>query len=95
MYKLGFKEAEELEIKLPRFIGSWRKQENSRKISTSVSLTTLKSLTVGIMTNWKILHKVRIPDHRTCLLRNLCAGQEATVRTRHGTTDWFRVGKGV
>ena len=51
MYKLGFKEAEEPEIKLPRFIGSWRKQENSRKISTSVSLTALKSLTVGIMTN--------------------------------------------
>ena len=51
MYKLGFEEAKEPEIKLPRFIGSWRKQENSRKISTSVSLTALKSLTVGIMTN--------------------------------------------
>jgi len=44
---------------------------------------------------WKILQEMRIPDHLTCLLRNLYAGQEATVRTRHGTTDWFRVGKGV
>ena len=44
---------------------------------------------------WKILHEMRIPDHLTCLLRNLYAGQEATVRTRHGTTDWFQIGKGV
>ena len=44
---------------------------------------------------WKILKEMRIPDHLTCLLRNLCAGQEATVRTGHGTTDWFQIGKGV
>ena len=44
---------------------------------------------------WKILQEVVIPDHLTCLLRNLCAGQEATVRTVHGTTDWFQIGKGV
>ena len=44
---------------------------------------------------WKILKEMEIPDHLTCLLRNLYAGQEATVRTRHGTTDWFQVGKGV
>ena len=44
---------------------------------------------------WKILKEMRIPDHLTCLLRNLYAGQEATVRTGHGTTDWFQVGKGV
>ena len=44
---------------------------------------------------WKILKEMGIPDHLTCLLRNLCAGQEATVRTRHGTTDWFQIGKGV
>ena len=43
---------------------------------------------------WKILTEMRIPDHLTCLLRNLYAGQEATVRTRHGTTDWFQIGKG-
>ena len=54
-----------------------------------------KPLTVWITTNWKILQAMRIPDHLTCLLRNLYAGQEATVRTRHGTTDWFRIGKGV
>ena len=55
----------------------------------------LKPLTVWITTNWKILKEMGIPDHLTCLLRNLYAGQEATVRTRHGTIDWFRIGKGV
>ena len=54
-----------------------------------------KSLTVWITTNWKILKEMGIPDHLTCLLRNLYAGQEATVRTGHGTTDWFQIGKGV
>ena len=48
-----------------------------------------------ITTNWKILKEMGIPDHLPCLLRNLCAGQEATVRTGHGTTDWFQIGKGV
>ena len=60
MYKLGFKEAEEPEIKLPTFIGSYRKQENSKK--TSASLTTLKPLTVCIATNWKILKEMAIPE---------------------------------
>ena len=55
----------------------------------------LKPLTVWITTNWKILKEMGIPDHFTYLLQNLYAGQEATVRTRHGTTDWFRIGKGV
>ena len=54
-----------------------------------------KPLTVWTRTNWKILQEVGIPDHPTCLLRNLYAGQEATVRTGHGTTDWFQIGKGV
>ena len=54
-----------------------------------------KSLTVWITINWKILKEMGIPDHLTCLLRNLYAGQEATVRTGHGTTDWFQIGKGV
>ena len=54
-----------------------------------------KPLTMWITTNWKILKKMGIPDHLTCLLRNLCAGQEATVRTGNGTTDWFQIGKGV
>ena len=48
-----------------------------------------------ITTNWKILQEMGIPDHLTCPLRNLCAGQEATVRTEHGTTDWFQIGKGA
>ena len=54
-----------------------------------------KPLTVWITKNWKILKKIGVPDHLTCLLRNLYAGQEATVRTGHGTTDWFQIGKGV
>ena len=54
-----------------------------------------KTLTVWITINWKILQEMRIPDHLTHLLRNLYAGQEATVKTRHGTTDWFQTGKGV
>ena len=54
-----------------------------------------KPLTVWITINWKILKEMGIPDHLTCLLRNLYAGQEATVRTGHGTTDWFQTGKGV
>ena len=56
---------------------------------TSPSLTTLKPLTVWITTNWKILKEMRIPDHLTCLLRNLYVGQGATVRILHGTTDWL------
>ena len=55
----------------------------------------LKPLTVWITTNWKILKEMGISDHLTCLLRNLYAGREATVRTRHGKTDWFKIGKGV
>ena len=66
-----------------------------RKIFTSVLLTTLKALTVWITTNWKILKEMGIPDHLTCLLRNLYAGQEATVRTGHGTRVWFQIWKGV
>ena len=54
-----------------------------------------KPLTVWIMTDWKILQEMGIPDHLTCLLRNLYADQEATIRTGHGTTDWFQIGKGV
>ena len=93
MFKLDLEKAEEPEIKLSTSAGSSKKQESSRKISTSVSLTTLKSLTVWITTNWKILKEMGIPDHLICLLRNLYAGQEATVRTIHGTTDWFQIEK--
>ena len=69
-------------------------QENCRKTSTSASLNTWTPLTVWMTTNWKILQERGIPDHLSCLLRNLCAGQEATVRTRHETVDWFQIGKG-
>ena len=68
---------------------------NSRKTSTSVSLTIQKALTLWITTNWKILKEVGIANHLICLLRNLYAGQEATIRTLHRTADWFKIGKGV
>ena len=95
MFKVDLEEAEEPEIKLPTSVGLSKKQESSRKTSTSALLTTPKPLTVWITTNWKILQKMKIPGHLTCLLRNLYAGQEATVRTGHGTTDWFQIGKGI
>src|SRR5574337_57749 len=94
-FKLVLKKAEEPEIKLPTFAGSSKKQESSRKTSISALLTMPKPLTVWITINWKILKEMGMPDHLTCLLRNLYSGQEATVRTGHGTTDWFQIGKGV
>ena len=95
MFKLDLEEVEAPEINLPTSVGSWKKQESSRKTSMSALLTMPKPLTVRITTNWKILLEMGIPDHLTCLLRNLHASQEATVRTGHGTTDWFQIGKGV
>ena len=95
MFKLVLEKTEEPEIKLPTSAGSSKKQESSRKISTSALLTLPKSLSVWITTHWKILQEMEIPDHLTCLLRNLYAGQEETVRTGHWTTDWFQIRKGV
>ena len=95
MFKLVLDKAEEPEIKLPTSIGSWKKQESSRKRSISALLTMPKPLTLDHNKLWKILKEMGIPDHLTCLLRNLYAGQEATVRTEHGTTDWSQIGKGV
>ena len=95
MFKLDLEKAEEPEIKLPTSPGSSKKQESSRKTSTSALLTMPKPLTVWITTNWKILKEMGIPDHLTCLLINLYTGQEAIARTGHGTTDWFQIGKGV
>ena len=94
MFKLVLEKAEEPEIKLPTSAGS-SKSKSSRKTSISALLTMSKPLTVWITINWKILKEMGIPDHLICLLRNLYAGQEATVRTGHGTTDWFHIGKGV
>ena len=92
---LDWEKAEEPEITLPTSTGSYKNQENSRKTCTSDSLTMLKPLTVWITTNWKILKEMRLPDHLTCLLRKLYASQETTVRTGHGTTDRFKIGRGV
>ena len=91
MFKLDLENAEEPEIKLPTSVGSLKKQESSRKTSTAL-LTMPKPLTVWITTNWKILKEMGIPDHLTCLLRNL---SRSNSRTGHGTTDWFQTGEGV
>ena len=93
--QVGFKKAEEPEIKLPTSVGSWKKHESSRKTSISALLTTPKPLTVWITTNCGKFFEMGTPDHLTCLLRNLYAGQEATVRTGHETADWFQIRKGV
>ena len=105
MFKLDLENAEDLWIKLPTSVGTEIKQENSRKTSASSSFTTQKPLTVWITTNCrKFLEKgkqdylLRREYFLTCLLRNLYAGQEATymqVRIRHGTMNWFEIGKGV
>ena len=95
IFKLVKEKAEEPKIELPTSVGSSKKQESSRKTSISALLTMPKPLTVWITINWKILKEMGIPDHLICLLRNLYAGQEATVRTGQGTTDWFQIGKGV
>ena len=84
MFKLDLEKAEEPEIKLPRSAESWKKQESFRKTSIFALLTILKTFTVWITTNWKILKEMGIPDHLSCLLRNLYAGPEATVKTAYG-----------
>ena len=93
MFKLILEKAEEQEIKLPTSAGSLRKLESSRKTSISVLLTTPKPLNGSQL--WKILQEMGIPNQLTCLLRNLYADQEATVRNGHRTTDWLQIGKGV
>ena len=94
-FKWVLGKAEEPEIKLQTSPRSWKKQESSRKTSISALLTMPKPLTVVDHHKlWKILKEMGIPDHLACLLRNLYASQEATVRTGHGTTDWFQLGTG-
>ena len=95
MFKLVLEKAEEPEIKLSTSAGSWKKQESSRKTSISALFTMPKPLTVWITINCGKFWEMGIPDYLTCLLKYLYAGQEATVRTGHGTTDWFQIGKGV
>ena len=95
MLKLVLEKAEETAIKLPTSVGSSTKEESSRKTSTSALFNYAKAFDcVDHNKLWKILKKMGIPDHLTCLLRNLYAGQEVTVRTEHGT-NWFQIGKGV
>ena len=95
MFKLDSEKAEELELELPTSIESLKKQESSRKISAYSLLTTPKPCWVDHNNCGKFLKEMGIPDHLTCLLRNLYAGQETTVRTEHGITDWFQRGKEV
>ena len=94
LLKLVLGKAEEPEIKLPTSTGSWKKQEKFQKNICFIDYAKAFDC-VDHNKLWQILHEVEIQDHLTCLLRNLYAGQEATVRTGHGTTDWFQIGKGV
>ena len=96
MFKLDLEKAEEPEIKLPASVGSSKKQESSRKNICFCFIDYAKAFDyVDHNKLWKILKEMGILDHLTCLLRNLYAGQEETVRTGHGTTDWSQIGKGV
>ena len=96
MFKLDLEKAEESEIKLSTSSGSSIKQESSRKTCYFCLIDYAKACDcVYHHKLWTLLQEMGIPDHLTCLLRNLYSGQEATVRTGHGTTDWFQIGKGV
>ena len=95
MFKLDLEKAEEPEIKLPTSAGSSKKQENS-KIIYFYFIDYAKAFDyVDHNKLWKILKEMEIPNHLTCFLRNLYTGQEARVRTGHGTTDCFQIRKGV
>ena len=95
MFKLNLEKAEEPEINLPTSAGSWKKQEFQKNIYFCFIDYAKAFDCVDHNKLWKILKEMGIPYHLICLLRNLYAGQEATVRTGHGTTDWFQIGKGV
>ena len=95
MYKVDLEKAEEPEIKLPTSVGSEKKQEFQKSIYFCFTDYTKAFNCVDHNKLWKILQEMGLSDHLTCLLRNLYAGQEATVRTGHGTTDWFQIRKGV
>ena len=95
MFKLDLEKAEEPEIKLPKSIGSLKKQEFQQSIYFYFIDYAKAFDCMDHNKLWKILQEMGIPDHLTCHLRNLYAGQEGTVRTGHGTMDWFQIGKGV
>jgi len=95
MFTLLIEKAEESEIKFPTSAGSWKKQDFHKNIYFCFIDYAKAFDCVDHSKLWKILKEMRIPDHLTCLLRNLYAGQEATVRNGHGTTDWFQVRKRI
>ena len=96
IFKLDLEKAEESEIKLPTSFGSSKKQEEFQKNIYLCFIDYAKAFDCVVHNKlWKILKEMGIPDHPICLLRNLYTGQEATVITGHGTTDWFQIGKGV
>ena len=96
MYKLVLEKAEEPEIKLPTSAGSLKIAREFQKNINFCFIDYTKAFDcVDHNKLWKILKEMGITDHLTCHLRNLYASQEATVRTGHGTTDWFLIGKGV
>ena len=96
MFTLDLEKSEKPDIKLLTSIGSQKKQENSRKKNLLCFIDYTKAFDCADHNKlWKFLKEMSIPDHLTCLLRNLYAGQEATVRAEHTTTDWFQTGKGV
>ena len=95
IFKLDLENAEEPEIKLPTSVGSLKEWEFQKNINFCFIDCAKAFDCVDHNKLWKILKELGIPDHLTCLLRNLYAGQEATVRTGHGTTDWFQIRKGV
>ena len=95
MYNLGLQKAEEPEIKIANIHWIMEKAREFQKSIYFCFIDPTKVFDCVDQTNWKILKEMGVPDHFACLLRNLYAGQEATARTRHGKTDWFKIGKGV
>ena len=97
IFKLVLEKAEEPETKFPTYAGSSKKQESSRKKNIYFCFIDYAKAFNSVDHNklWEIPQEMGLPDHLTCLLRSLYAGQEATVRTGHETTDWFQIGKGI
>ena len=96
MFKQVLGKAEEPEIKLPTSAGSSKKQREFQENIYFCFIDYVKAFDcVDHKKLWKIMKEIGIPDHLTCFLRNLYAGQEATVRTGHRTIDWFQIGKGI
>ena len=96
MFKLDLEKAEEPEIILPKSVGPLKKARESQKNIYFCFIDYAKAFDcVDHNKLWKILKEMEIPNHLTCLLRNLYGDQKATLRTGHGTTDWFQIGKGV